>query len=155
MTDQETELVEQMAQLLTAGGMPRIAGRIWAYLMICEPPQRSAADLAETLHASRGAISGAVRILETAGLIRRTTRPGDRKEYFHVPPGAMVTILQARLPATTAWRRLAEHGLELLADRTPEQRARLQELRDVYAFMEQELPTMLERFLERRKERTA
>lgn len=155
MTDHEAELVEQMAQLMSGGGMPRVAGRLWAYLLICDPPQQSAADLAETLHASRGAISGAVRILETAGLVRRTTRRGDRKEYFHVPPGAIVTILQARLPVTTAWRRLADHGLDLLADRPPEQRARMQELRDVYAFMEQELPTMLERFLEGRKERTA
>ena len=154
MNDQEAELVEQMAQLLTGGGMPRIAGRIWAYLMICEPPQQSAADLAENLHASRGAISGAVRILENAGLIRRTSRRGDRKEYFSVPPGAIVSILQARLPVTTAWRRLAEHGLDVLADRPTEQRARMQELRDVYAFMEQELPSMLERFLEQRKERT-
>jgi DNA-binding transcriptional regulator GbsR (MarR family) len=155
MTDHEAELVEQMGQMLAASGMPRVAGRIWAYLLICEPPQQSAADLAESLHASRGAISGAVRILETAGLVRRTSRRGDRKEYFHVPPGSIVSVLNARLPVTTAWRRMAEHGLELLADRTPEQRARMQELRDVYAFMEQELPSMLERFLEQRKERTA
>jgi DNA-binding transcriptional regulator GbsR (MarR family) len=155
VTDHEAEFVEQMAQLLSASGMPRVAGRIWAYLLICEPPHQSAADLATTLHASRGAISGAVRILETAGLVRRTSRRGDRKDYFHVPPGAIVSILQARLPVTTQWRRLADHGLDLLADRPPEQRARMQELHDVYAFMEQELPSMLERFLERRKERTA
>jgi DNA-binding transcriptional regulator GbsR (MarR family) len=155
MTDHEAELVEQMGQMLAASGLPRVAGRIWAYLLICEPPQQSAADLAESLHASRGAISGGVRILETAGLVRRTSRRGDRKEYFHVPPGSIVSVLNARLPVTTAWRRMAEHGLELLADRTPEQRARMQELRDVYAFMEQELPSMLERFLEQRKERTA
>ena len=36
-----------------------------------------------------------------------------------------------------------------------EQRARLQEVRDVYAFMETELPSMLERFMERRKEQTS
>ena len=155
MTDQEAELVEQMAAMLAAGGLPRVPGRVWAYLLICEPPQQSASALAETLDASRGAISGAVRILETAGLVRRTTRRGDRREYFHVPPGSIVSILNARLPVTTAWRQLADHGLEILGDRTPAQRARMQELRDVYAFMEHELPTMLERFLERRKDTTA
>jgi DNA-binding transcriptional regulator GbsR (MarR family) len=155
MTDQEAELVEQMAQLLAGAGLPRVGGRVWAYLLICEPPQQSAADLADVLHASRGAISGAVRLLETAGLVRRTTRRGDRREYFHVPPGSIVSILNSRLPVTTAWRQLADHGLELLADRTPEQRARMQEVRDVYAFMESELPSMLERFLERRKDQIA
>jgi DNA-binding transcriptional regulator GbsR (MarR family) len=155
LTDQEAEFVERLAQLLSAGGLPRVGGRVWAYLLICEPPQQSAADLASSLHASRGAISGAVRLLETAGLIRRTTRRGDRKEYFHVPPGSIVTILESRLPVTTAWRQLADHGLDLLADRPPEIRARMQELRDVYAFMETELPSMLERFLEQRKDTNA
>lgn len=154
MTEQEAELVEQMGQMLAAGGLPPVAGRVWAYLLICDPPQQSAADLAETLSASRGAISGAVRLLETAGLVRRSTRRGDRREYFDAPPGSIVSILNARLPVTTAWRRLADRGLVLLADRTPEQRARMQELHDVYAFMEQELPGMLDRFLERRKDPT-
>jgi DNA-binding transcriptional regulator GbsR (MarR family) len=155
MTEQESELVERMAQMLADGGMPHVAGRIWAYLLICEPPQQSAADLAAALQASRGAISGAVRILATAGLIRRAKRPGERHETFSVPPGAIVAVLNARLPVTRMWRQLADDGLELLRDRTPEQRARLQEVRDVYAFMEQELPTMIERFLERRKDTTA
>ena len=154
MTEQESELVERMAQLLAEAGMPRVAGRIWAYLLICEPPQQSAAELAEALHASRGAISGAVRILATAGLIRRTRRPGERREVFLVPPGSIIGTLNARLPVTTMWRQTADDGLELLRDRTPEQRARLQEVRDVYAFMETELPSMLERFVARRKEPT-
>lgn len=155
MTDREAELVERMAQLLAGGGLPPVAGRIWAYLLICEPPQQSAADLAEQLHASRGAISGAVRILETAGLVRRTRRPRDRREYFHVPPGSIISILNARLPVTTAWRQLADEGLELLRDRPPAERARMQEVRDVYAFMEHELPSMLERFLEQREGQNA
>lgn len=154
MTEQEAELVEQMGQMLAAGGLPPVAGRVWAYLLICDPPQQGAADLAEALSASRGAISGAVRLLETAGLVRRSTRRGDRREYFDVPPGSIVSILNARLPVTTAWRQLADRGLALLADRPSERQARMQELRDVYAFMEQELPGMLDRFLERRKDPT-
>lgn len=155
MTDAEADLVEQMTQMLAGGGMARIAARVWAWLLICDPPQQSAVDLAEQLHASRGAISGAVRTLVTAGLIRRTSRPGDRREYFHVPPGSIIAVLQARQPATTAWRRLAEDGLEVLKDRPPESRARLEEVRDVYAFMEQELPGLVDRFLEQRKDRSA
>lgn len=155
MTDDEAELVEQMSQMLAEGGLPRVAGRVWAWLLICEPPQQSASDLANHLHASRGAISGAVRTLVTAGLVRRTSRPRDRREYFHVPPGSIISVLNARLPVTTAWRRLADSGLETLKDRSPESRARLQEVRDVYAFMEQELPSMLDRFLEQRKDQSA
>lgn len=155
MTDDEAELVEQMSQMLAEAGLARIAGRVWAWLLICEPPQQTASDLAEQLHASRGAISGAVRTLATAGLIRRTSRPGDRREYFHVPAGSIIAVLNARLPVTTAWRRLAERGLDVLKDRPPASRARLQEVHDVYAFMEQELPSMLDRFLAQRKDKGA
>ncbi|MEO6207518.1 MAG: MarR family transcriptional regulator [Candidatus Limnocylindrales bacterium] len=154
MNDDEADLVEQMAQMLAEGGLSRAAGRIWAWLLICEPPQQTAADLADTLHISRGAVSEAVRLLVTAGLVRRTSRRGDRRQYFHVPPGSTIAVLHARLPITTAWRRLADTGLEILADRPVASRARLQEVRDVYAFMEQELPSLLERFLEQRKDRT-
>lgn len=152
MTEQESELVERMAQMLAEAGLPRIAGRIWAYLLVSEPAQQSAADLADELGASRGAISGAVRLLETAGLVRRTRRRGERREYFHVPPGSIVAIVESRLPTTRAWRQLADHGLELMSSRTPAQRARMQEVRDVYAFMEQELPALLARFIEQRKD---
>lgn len=155
MTDDEAELVEQMSRMLAEAGLARIAGRVWVWLLICEPPQQSASDLAEHLHASRGAISGAVRTLVMANLIKRTSRRGDRREYFHVPPGSIISVLNARLPVTTAWRRLAEEGLEILRDRPPESRARLQEVRDVYAFMERELPSMLDRFLAQRKDKNA
>ena len=150
MTNDEAELVEEMARMLAAGGLPLAAARMWAYLLVCEPPERTAADLAETLHASRGSISGSARLLEAAGLLRRSSRRGDRREYFSIPPGSIVAILNARLPVTTAWRRLAERGLDLLNERGPTANARLQEVHDVYAFMEQELPAMLDRFLEGR-----
>ena len=34
--------------------MTPMAGRMWGWLLICEPPEQTAADLAEALQASRG-----------------------------------------------------------------------------------------------------
>ena len=59
-----------------------MSGRMLAWLLICDPAEQTAADLAHDLQASRGAISGAARALETAGFIRRGRRRGDRREYF-------------------------------------------------------------------------
>ena len=144
-----------MARLLVESGLPPVAGRMWAWLLICEPEQQTAAATAEALHASRGSISSAARLLETAGLIRRTTRRGDRREYFSLATGSVIGLIRARLPIVAAFRREADHGLELLADRPPEQRTRLQELRDVYSFFEQDLPASLDRFLASRKDAPA
>jgi DNA-binding transcriptional regulator GbsR (MarR family) len=146
MEEREEAFVEAVAQHLYAQGMPRMAGRIWGYLLICEPPQQTAAELATALHASRGSISGVVRLLEAGGLVRRSTRPGDRLERFSVPPDFATEVLKGRTAVITTWRRLVEEGLDVLADRPPESRDRLEDLRDVYAFLEAEFPAMLERF---------
>jgi hypothetical protein len=45
---------------------------------------------------------------------------------------------------------MAERGLTAMAGRPPESRARLQELRDVFAFVEQEVPAVVDRFLSER-----
>ncbi len=146
MTDQEAAFVERVGSMLSGSGLPRMAGRIWGWLLICDPAEQTAASIAGELHASRGSVSGMVRLLEQAGLIHRSTRPRDRREYFSIPRGSVVAVLESRLPSTVAWRRLADDGLEMLGDRSQAARARVQELRDVYAFMEEELPSMLERF---------
>lgn len=151
MHPDEEWFVERVAAMLAGGGLPRMAGRIWGYLLICEPAEQTAGDIADALHASRGSISGMVRLLEPAGLVRRSTHRGDRREWFSVPPGSVIAILESRHPITVAWRRLAEDGLDLLAGRPPEVRSRLEEVRDVYAYMERELPELLARFTAERE----
>ena len=43
------EFVEQFAMHLEAEGRPRMAGRVLAFLLVCEPPERMAAELAREL----------------------------------------------------------------------------------------------------------
>jgi DNA-binding transcriptional regulator GbsR (MarR family) len=143
ITDEDT-FIEAMARVL-ATGMPPMAGRMWAYLAICEPPQRTAAEIAERLHASRGSISSMARLLEQIGLLRRGTKPGDRREYFSVPPDAARNLMQKSIHQLRASREVLDAGLALIADRPAESKARLQGLRDVYAFFEREWPALLER----------
>ena len=66
----EDTFIEAASRVFGAG-MPPMAGRMWAYLAICEPPNQTAAMIAERLHASRGSVSGIARLLEQVGLIRR------------------------------------------------------------------------------------
>ena len=140
----EDEFIEAMARVLGAG-MPPMAGRMWAYLAICEPPQQTAAEIAARLRASRGSISSMARLLEHIGLVQRGTRPGDRREYFSMPPGGAHGLMERSAQQLRASREVADAGLALMADRPPESRQRLQDLRDLYAFFEREWPTILER----------
>ena len=150
MTPGESAFVEEMGQFLGSIGMTPMAGRMWGWLLICDPPEQTASDIAEALHASRGAISGTARLLSTSGLVRRTTRAGDRREYFSAPPEALDSMLSSAAAIYRQMRQIAERGLAATANRPPAARARLQEFRDVMAFVEQEVPTVIGRFLEER-----
>ena len=151
MTPGEGQFVEEMGQFLASIGMTPMSGRMWGWLLICEPPEQTAGSIAEALQASRGAISGTARLLANAGLIRRSTRPGDRREYFSAPPEALESMLGSAASLYRQMRSIAERGLAATADRPPEARARLEEFRDVMAFVEREVPLVISRFLEERK----
>ena len=150
MTPGESQFVEEMGQFLGSIGMTPMSGRMWGWLLICEPPEQTAADIASALHASRGAISGTARLLATAGLIRRASRPGDRREYFSAPAEALDSMLSSAGAIYRQMREIAERGLAATADRPAAARARLQEFHDVMTFVEQEVPLLIGQFLAER-----
>lgn len=153
MTPEEATFVEEMGQFLGSSGMTPMAGRMWAWLLICDPPEQTASDLVAELHASRGAISGTARLLASASMVRRSRRRGDRREYFSAPPGAMRALLAG---AGTSFRRIREitaDGLAALAvvpHRAASESVRLQELHDAYEFFEREFPALVDRYLRER-----
>lgn len=146
MTEEEAAFVEAMGQFLGGFGMTPMAGRLWAWLLICDPPAQTAADLAVALKASRGAISGAAAPLANAGMIRRMRRRGDRREYFSAPRGTFDTLL--RSGGAIYQQLLAITSLGLAAtDGQPGGRERLQEVHDGVAFVARELPALIDRYL--------
>lgn len=65
-----------------------MVGRALGWLLVCEPPEQSAAELAETLQASKGSISTATRVLLRLGFIERVEeyladrrRAGGQREH--------------------------------------------------------------------------
>ena len=154
MTPGESQFVEEMGQFLSSLGMTPMAGRMWGWLLICEPAEQTATDIAEALRASRGSISGTARLLATSGLIRRATKPGDRREYFSAPPEGLDMLLGSAAAIYRQMRGIAERGLAAIADRPMESRARLQEFHDVMAFVEREVPEVIGKFMRERERPT-
>ena len=152
MTPGESHFVEEMGHFLSRLGMTPMAGRMWGWLLICEPAEQTASDIAAALHASRGSISGTARLLATSGLIRRATKPGDRREYFSAPPEGLDLLLSNAAGIYRQMRAIAERGLDAIADRPAASRARLQEFHDVMAFVEREVPRVIAQYLRERSE---
>jgi DNA-binding MarR family transcriptional regulator len=148
LTPSQSAFIEEMGQFLGGYGMTPMAGRMWGWLLLCDPPEQTAAEIADALQASRGAISGTARILASAGFIRRTTRRGDRREYFSSPPEALDSMLSNAGVIYRRLREIAAHGLT--AADSPSSEARLREFYDVIAFIEAELPRLIDGFLRER-----
>lgn len=152
MTDTKQAYIEDVGLMLERSGTQRMAGRVLGAILVAEPAEQSAEALADTLQASRGSISTATRYLIQLGLIERSTRPGERRDYFRNKPGAWSGLMKRELEQLSVMRTLAEHGLSLLETGDPEARRGLEEMRDFYAFAEREFPRVFERWEEREKE---
>lgn len=151
MDENQQHFVEEFGLALEQVGLPRMMGRIWGYLLISEPPHQSAESMAQALQASRGSISTTTRSLMQMGLIDKVSLPGERRDYFRIRPGVWVDLLEQRAKIVSDWRKLAERGLAAMNSEDAEARRRLQEMHDVMAFYERELPVLTERW---RKEET-
>ncbi|HEY51259.1 MAG TPA: MarR family transcriptional regulator [Dehalococcoidia bacterium] len=144
---QEKQFAEEVGIVFEQTGMPRMAGRILGWLLIADPPHQSTEQITEALLASKGSISTMTRLLIQFGLIERLSLPGVRHDYFRLRSDAWQHMIGRGLTGEiTMVRHLAERGLELLGDKTPATRKWLEEMLDVYTFLEQEFPALLERW---------
>lgn len=143
--------VEDMGLLLERQGIPRMAGRIVGWLLICDPPHQSSSQLARMLNASKASISTMTRLLIEMNLVEQVGVPGQRRDHFHIKPGAWDEVMRETLEEIVLGRQLADRGLELLEGKSAELKQRLREAREVYAFFEEEYPALLERWERQRR----
>lgn len=149
---EQQHFVEDVGMAFEQAGLPRMAGRILGWLLICDPPYQSPGELSEVLQASKGSISTMTQLLLQLGLIERLSLPGRRRDYFRIKPDSWSEIMKRRMILIATFRQLADRGLELLNGHTPEQRERLEAMRSLYAFFEREVPALFERWERERKE---
>jgi hypothetical protein len=141
-TDAEITFADHAGRLYARRyGMAPMVGRVLGYLMICDPPEQSIAELAEALLASRSAIAGALNALDNLGLIRRSRAAGERMDRVRIDmtgPRSMgfdVTEYQEQGD-------LAREGLALLADAPVQRRAVVLEYAAFADFLVARLPEL-------------
>jgi len=148
---EEKNFAEEVGIVCEQTGMPRMAGRILGWLIIADRPYQSTTELTGALMASKGSISTNTRLLIQLGLIERTSLPGVREDHFRLRNDAWQNLVKRGLEdEVNMLHQLAERGLELLADKSPQRRVWLEEMHDVYAFLKQEFPTLLKRWEQKR-----
>ena len=141
-TDAELTFADHMGRFYARRyGFPPMIGRLIGYLSVCDPPDRSISELAEALLASRSAIAGAVKGLETLHVVRRSRAAGERMDRVRIDlssPQAMGMDVSEY----EEMREMAREGLEVLQDAPMERRAVLLEVSAFADFLVEQMLRM-------------
>jgi DNA-binding transcriptional regulator GbsR (MarR family) len=77
----ERRVADMIGRLIEYWGFRAIMGRLWTFLYL-SPEPLTAPELARRLGVSTGSISMAVTDLQKWGVVKKTWRPGDRKDFY-------------------------------------------------------------------------
>ena len=127
-TDAEITFADHMGRFYARRyAFPPMVGRLLGYLAVCDPPEQTIGELAEALLASRSAITGAVKALETMHAISRSRSAGERMDRVRID----LSSPQSMGMDITEYEELgdlAREGLQVLRDAPAERRAVLLEM---------------------------
>ncbi|WP_162958442.1 GbsR/MarR family transcriptional regulator [Nocardia yunnanensis] len=136
---------ERLALTLAQGGMQKTTARVMAALLYTQQEAMTASDLCEQLSVSAGAVSAAIKQLTQSGMVERVPAPGSRREHYRFPHGVWAYLFSQQNLMLKAMREAAQEGLAA-APEDSSTAARLHEMREFYAYMERELPPLIEQW---------
>ncbi len=153
ISDSERSFIEEVGVVFEQTGLPRMAGRLFGWLLISDPPYQSPSQLAEVLRASKGSISTSIRLLTQMGLIERHVIPGSRHDHFKLPEDSIKKIIKHGLEQEIKmFRKLSERGLELTKAIPAKRKAWLKEIQSRYSYLEKAFPELLKKYDRERSE---
>jgi DNA-binding transcriptional regulator GbsR (MarR family) len=95
-------------------GLPPITGRILGWLLVCDPPEQSAGEIADAIGASRASLTTSMRLLTAGDLVRRRHRPGDRTTYFRIDDDAWEKVIRQRIVGMASLREITEDAMAMI-----------------------------------------
>ncbi len=147
------QFIEEIGLYYEDIGLSRTAGRILGQLLICNPPEQTMPDLVKALNVSKSSISTETRMLIRFGLIERVRLPGDRKDSYRISTDIWERAFKEKLFQLSIFRQLAQKGLKLMKNEPPQHKQRLQQMHDIYAFYEKEMPKLLDKWEKKKRKK--
>ncbi|MEV7008551.1 MarR family transcriptional regulator [Streptosporangium sp. NPDC051022] len=146
------QFVEDAGLFYERLGLSRTSGRVMGWLMTAETGSADAPELAEALAVAKSSMSVALRQLEQAGLVERFRVRGERRDRYQLAEDVFARAFRAKMAEFESFRALAEQGLRAVGD-DPARRRRLEFMRDMYAFMMDRFPRLLDEWDELKDKR--
>lgn len=133
MARSHERFIEEVGVTAEGDGLPRIAGRLFGYLLL-SPEPRSLDEIAEALAVSKGSASTDARLLLHHRWLRRVSQPGDRRDYYELAPDFFAEIVSYRLARWEALQDLVAGAMPELTDAAPDVTERLDYLEHAQRF---------------------
>ena len=150
-TDAQITFADHMGRFYARRfSFPPMVGRLIGYLAVCDPPDPTIGELAEALLASRSAIAGAVKALETIHVARRSRDAGERMDRVRIDLSSPQSM-GMDLSEYQEMRELAREGLDVLRDAPVERRAALLEMSAFADFLLEQMPRLEDEWEARRR----
>lgn len=128
------EWVERVAMYLARDGVPPIAGRVLGWLMVCDPPEQTAAQISEAIGASRASLTANLRLLSSMGFSTSRTRPGERTVYHRMADEAWSAVVRRQIAGITSFLDITREGLDLVGP-DDARAARIRQAHATFAWM--------------------
>ena len=143
--EEERLFADEVGMVLSGMGMPAAFGKLMGWLLICDPPQQTSKQLAQSLGLSKGSVSTGMRALEQLGMVRRVPVRGRGHAYEMLPDALVRTVDARRLYLVI--HDVMQKGIDVLGgDESLPRAQRLRVTRDFYAFVAERVPQLIDEF---------
>ena len=137
--------IERFTSALMDAGMPRMPARVFVALLATDSGRLTASELADLLHVSPAAISGALRYLTQVNVLTRERQRGSRRDHYRLLDDSWYEMTLRREQVMARWIAAGNEGVDVLGADTPAGR-RMAESVEFFEFVRRELPALLERW---------
>jgi len=144
-TKLEKEFIEKCAIIYEKGqGFPRIAGKIFGYLLISKPPEQKISDIQKGIGASKASMSNMIRVLESAHMIEEVSILGERSAFYKVKPISEENALDGVVGNFLILKGLMEFGCKATQHQHAYCQKRVKEWLSFYTFLSEKLPIIFQ-----------
>jgi hypothetical protein len=137
------DVVEQVGVWFSSLGVPRAAGQMFGYLLVCDPAEQAAGEIAAGIGISRASVSASARLLTSMNAVEERHRVGDRKTYYRLRTDWWIEMATAKL---SGFEQLAAMARRTRAAGAMDRTDGLDELIEFSDFWATEIPKLAERW---------
>ncbi|MCF7550778.1 GbsR/MarR family transcriptional regulator [Pseudonocardia sp. WMMC193] len=151
MTEQQDRVrfAERFALDLASTGWPRMSARVFATVLVSADGRLTAAELAQQLAISPGAVSGAVRHLTDVGFLERVREPGSRRDAYQLLDEIWYESFIRADERFARWADTLASASAVVEVGSPAQR-RIDDARDFFEFLRESFPELMAQWRQHR-----